>query len=247
MKKFSPIKIPATLITRRREKFLKSINVVIMKLTLETLIEEAENFTKLESQKSYPELLGVSDGKRIGTYIEHEFKNYLKLKYEFNMGSSAQGIDFPDPEINTDIKVTSTKKPQSSSPFKNIEQKIYGLGHNILLFVYKKYEINNQCHIKFKHCIFISSDKTADYNLTKKLRKLIRKGAGEKEIIKILNEKNIPGDEDVLKNLAKKIISNPPNQGYLTISNALQWRLKYSNAINFKNQINGKYKYGKIQ
>ena len=48
-----------------------------MKLSLEILIREAENFTKLESQKSHPELLGVSDGKRIGTYIEHEFKNYL--------------------------------------------------------------------------------------------------------------------------------------------------------------------------
>ena len=80
-----------------------------MKLSLEILIREAENFTKLESQKSHPELLGVSDGKRIGTYIEHEFKNYLKRKYEFNIGSSAKGIDFPDPHINTDIKVTSTK------------------------------------------------------------------------------------------------------------------------------------------
>ena len=218
-----------------------------MKLSLEILIREAENFTKLESQKSQPELLGVSDGKRIGTYIEHEFKNYLKRKYEFNIGSSAKGIDFPDPHINTDIKVTSTKKPQSSSPFKNIEQKIYGLGYNILLFVYKKREINNQCFLKFKHCIFITSEKTADYNLTKRLRRLLCKGASEKEIINLLNEKNIPGDKEILENLAKKIMSNPPKQGYLTISNALQWRLKYSNAINFKDQLNGKCKHGKIQ
>lgn len=218
-----------------------------MKLSLEILIREAENFTKLESQKSHPELLGVSDGKRIGTYIEHEFKNYLKRKYEFNIGSSAKGIDFPDPHINTNIKVTSTKKPQSSSPFKNIEQKIYGLGYNILLFVYKKREINNQCFLEFKHCIFITSEKTADYNLTKRLRRLLCKGASEKEIINLLNEKNIPGDKEILENLAKKIMSNPPKQGYLTISNALQWRLKYSNAINFKDQLNGKCKHGKIQ
>lgn len=175
-----------------------------MKLTLDILIREAENFTQLESQKTHPELLGASDGKRIGTYIEHEFKNHLKRKYEFNTGSSAQGIDFPDPHLNTDLKVTSTKKPQSSSPFMNIEQKIYGLGYNILLFVYKKREINNQCYIEFKHCIFISSEKTADYTLTKKLRKLLEKGAGEKEIINLLNEKIFLETKKFYKPLQKR-------------------------------------------
>lgn len=217
-----------------------------MKLTLQKLIEEAENFSKTESQITHPELLGVSDGKAIGTYIEHRFKNHLKKKYHFNMGSSARGIDFPDSHINTDIKVTSTKKPQSSSPFQSIEQKIYGLGYNILLFVYKKRDINNQCYIKFKHCMFISSEKTGDYTLTKKLRNMIRKGTSEREIVNLLCEKNVPGEKAVLENLAKKILLNPPEQGYLTISNALQWRLKYSNAINLKNQIKGNFKYGKI-
>lgn len=218
-----------------------------MKLTLEILVKEAVKFTESESQKTHPELLGVSDGKAIGTYIEHNFKSQLKKKYVFNEGSSAKGIDFPDTHINTDLKVTSAKKPQSSCPFKNVEQKIYGLGYNIIVFVYKKRDIADKCYLDFKHCIFIPFDKTGDYTLTKKLRNMIRKGAGKKEIIHLLNEKNVPGDDVVLENLAKKILLKPPKQGFLTISNALQWRLKYNNAINSKNQIEGNVKYGKIQ
>jgi len=203
-----------------------------MKLTLENLKKEAKIFIKQENKINHTELIGITDGKAIGTYIEREFKKHLKKKYQFNLGSSAKGIDFPDPHINTDIKVTSIKKPQSSSPFKNIEQKIYGLGHNLLVFVYKKRDMGNKCYLEFKHCIFISSEKTGDYTLTKKLRTMINNNASEEEIIKFLNEKNIPGNEEILKKLAKKIIANPPQQGYLTISNALQWRIKYNNAIN---------------
>ena len=109
-----------------------------MRLTVEKLIEESQKFTKHERKITHPKLLGISDGKAIGKYIEHKFKIYLKNKYKFNLGSSAKGIDFPDAHINTDLKVTSIKRPQSSSPFKSIEQKIYDLGHNLLLFVYKK-------------------------------------------------------------------------------------------------------------
>ena len=218
-----------------------------MKLTRKKLIEEAEKFCEHESRITHPELLGVNDGKSIGTYIEQRFKSHLKSRYKFNNGSVAKGIDFPDYYINTDLKVTSDKRPQSSSPFKNVEQKIYGLGHNILLLVYRKRDINDKCYLEFKHCIFIPSQKTGDYNLTSELRKLTDKGAGAKEIVKLLKEKNIPGDDDFLKNLAKRILSNPPEQGYLTISNALQWRLKYSNAINYKNEIKGNYKHGRLQ
>lgn len=218
-----------------------------MKLTLDILIKEAEEFIRKTSNTTHPQLLGISDGKAIGTYIEHSFKNYLKRKYRFNIGSSAKGIDFPDPHLNTDLKVTSSKKPQSSSPFKSIEQKVYGLGHNILLFVYKKRDVGNKCYLDFEHCIFIPSEKTGDFTLTKKLRRMIERGAGEGEIINLLKEKNIPGEEYTLRNLSRKILKNPPKQGYLTISNALQWRLKYSNAIKLKNEINGACKYGKLQ
>lgn len=145
-----------------------------MKLTIGKLKEESINFCKRESNTTHPDLVGVTDGKAVGTYIEHKFEEYLKSKYEITIGSSARGIDLPDSEINTDIKVTSVKKPQSSSPFRNIEQKVYGLGYNLLVFVYEKTDINNKCYLYFKHCIFLDAEKSGDYNLTKILRLLLK-------------------------------------------------------------------------
>ncbi|MBQ9026716.1 MAG: hypothetical protein IJ104_10165 [Methanobrevibacter sp.] len=217
-----------------------------MKLTVSKLKEEAIAFCKNESNTTHEDLIGVTDGKAVGTYIEHEFEKYLKNKYEVTIGSSARGIDLPDLHINTDIKVTSVKKPQSSSPFKNIEQKIYGLGHNLLIFVYEKTDINDKCYLDFKHCIFIDAEKTGDYNLTKILRKLIKLNADKEDIIDILKDSNVPGDDPALEILAEKIIKNPPEQGYLTISNAFQWRLKYNNVINLDEDVDGVHTYEKF-
>lgn len=212
-----------------------------MKLTIDLLKKEAINFCKRESNISHEELVGITDGKAVGTYIEHKFEEYIKNKYEVTIGSSAKGIDLPDENINTDIKVTSITKPQSSSPFKNLEQKIYGLGHNLLIFIYEKTDYNDKCYIDFKNCIFLKSENTGDYNLTKALRELNDYTFTEEEIMKILKKTNIPGDTQTLKNLAKKIILNPPQQGYLTISNAFQWRLRYNNLIHLENRTDEIY------
>lgn len=214
-----------------------------MKLTLEQLKLEAKNFCEIESEKNHSELLGVTDGKAVGTYVEHKFKDFLLEKYEFTIGSSAKGIDLPDSFINTDIKVTSIKQPQSSCPFKNTNQKIFGLGYNLLVFVYEKKDINTFCHLKFKHCTFIESSKTADYTLTKRLREMLKDGAIKEDIIGFLEDKNVPGDEIILNQLSDKILETIPEQGYLTISNALQWRLQYKRVINLNNTVNGVYNY----
>jgi hypothetical protein len=63
------------------------------------------------------ERYGVTDGKAVGTYLEHKFKLYLKERYEFLEGNSASGIDFPG--LLVDVKVTSIRQPQSSCPFKS--------------------------------------------------------------------------------------------------------------------------------
>ncbi len=214
-----------------------------MKLTINKLRQEANIFIKQEQNFSHTDLVGITDGKAVGTYIEHRFKDYLKSQYEITIGSSGKGIDLPDPQINTDIKVTSIKKPQSSTPFKNIEQKVYGLGHNLLIFVYEKNDIHDTCYLDFKHCIFIEAEKSGDYNLTKKLREIINKGGSKEEIIETLKKRNVPGENQDLEKLAQKIIKYPPKQGYLTISNAFQWRLKYNNIINLENEIEGIYDY----
>ena len=49
------------------------------KLTIELLREEAKKFSKVESQHDEPALFGVTDGKAVGTYLEHKFQAYLSL------------------------------------------------------------------------------------------------------------------------------------------------------------------------
>ena len=217
--------------------------MVNMKLTLPILREEAKLFCETESSKDHPELFGVTDGKAVGTYVEHKFQNYLSNKYEFTVGSSAKGIDLPDDFINTDIKVTSIKQPQSSCPFKNTNQKIFGLGYNLLVFVYQKEDIGKKCYLKFQHCTFIESSKTADYTLTKRLREMVKDGAIKEDILGFLEDKNVPGDEIILNQIADAVLDNIPEQGYLTISNALQWRLQYKRVINLKNEVPGVFNY----
>jgi hypothetical protein len=105
-------------------------------LTIEILKGEAKKFSVLESKHEEPSIFGSTDGKAVGTYLEHKFQKYLEQKYKFAKGNSASGIDFPDELINVDIKVTSITQPQSSCPFKSARQKIFGLGYNLLVFVW---------------------------------------------------------------------------------------------------------------
>ena len=63
--------------------------------------------------------------------------------------------------------------------------------------------------------------------------------ANTEDIVAYLNDKNIPADEITLYQLANQIIENPPVQGYLTISNALQWRLQYQRIVTLKESVDG--------
>lgn len=210
-------------------------------LTIKKMLAEAGEFCRVESAVAHPELFGVTDGKAVGTYVEHKFKNRLKSKYDVAVGSSAKGIDFPSKAINTDVKVTSIKQPQSSCPFKTAEQKIFGLGYNLLLFVYEKIDApeTKTAQLKFVDCTFIKKDRTADYQTTKSLLNVLQNDATEEEVITYLNDKNLPIDEIGLIRIAEKILECPPHQGYLTISNALQWRLQYGRIVDLKEPVTG--------
>lgn len=209
------------------------------KLDITSLIYEAQKFCEQENNIDYPELLGITDGKAVGTFVEHKFKEYLSNKYEFKKGNSASGIDLPDEFINTDIKVTSIRQPQSSCPYKDSKQKIFGLGYNLLVFVYDKTDTEHTSRLNFLNVTFVKAERTADYTTTKRLSEMLDDGANKEDIISYLNDRAIPGDEITLNNLANMIISERPLQGYLTISNALQWRLQYARVINLANQVEG--------
>lgn len=208
-------------------------------MTLEKLQEEAKIFSKLESEHDEASIYGSTDGKVVGTYLEHKFKIFLSHKYDFDSGNSASGIDLP--ELEVDIKTTSIIQPQSSCPFQSARQKIFGLGYNLLVFVYKK-EDNQQTktsRLNIFHTIFVAKNRTADYQLTTSLNKILENNANKDDIIALFHDKNLPVDDISADSLADEILSRKPEIGYLTISNALQWRLQYSRIIEYADTVDG--------
>jgi len=136
-------------------------------LTVEILCAEARTFSSLESNHAESSLFGVTDGKAVGTYLEHKFKKHLHNLYEFSQGNSASGIDFPG--LNVDMKVTSRKQPQSSCPFKSARQKIYGLGYGLIVFVYDKEDnpTARTATLLITDTVFVAPERTADFQTTR--------------------------------------------------------------------------------
>ncbi len=200
-------------------------------LSIETLKGSAAEYARLLSTQGVPELFGVTDGKAIGTHVEHGFKDYIHERFALTSGNSASGIDFP--EVQVDLKVTSAKQPQSSCPFRNATQKIYGLGYSLLVLVYEKIDDQETqtARLKFVNALFIGANRTADYQMTKHLIALAARGGLAEEVDAFLEEKNLPLDSESRRQLAERILAEPPALGGLTMSNALQWRLQYGRAI----------------
>lgn len=71
------------------------------------------------------------------------------------------------------------------------------------------------------------------------MREIVKDGANEADIMAYLQDKNIPADEITLTQIARQILQTPPEQGYLTISNALQWRLQYQRIVALTGDIPG--------
>jgi hypothetical protein len=200
-------------------------------LTLQNLQLEARLFADHISSTRIKALFGTTDGKAIGTHVEQAFIAWLAEKYAFERGNAAKGIDLPD--VNVDIKVTSITQPQSSCPFRSARQKIFGLGYSLLLFVYAKTDETKtrSAKLKIQHVIFIAANHTADYTLTRSLRDMLERGANEEDLVALMRDRNLPLDDIEASAIAQELLERAPEKGFLTISNALQWRLQYGHAI----------------
>lgn len=185
------------------------------------------------------ELFGVTDGKAVGTWLEHQFRTHLQRLFTFEAGSSASGIDFPG--LGVDMKTTSIRQPQSSCPFKSARQKVFGLGYSLLVFVYEKSDDRRQRvgRLNIKHVVYVEAARTGDYQMTRGLLELLRAKANREELIALFSDRMLPADEIELGRIADRVLASPPEQGYLTISNALQWRLQYSRAIESAGSVTG--------
>ena len=68
-------------------------------MDISDLKKEAKIFCEFMKKENHSSLIGVTDGKAVGTYVEHRFQDYISSKYEIEIGSSAKGIDLPGAEI----------------------------------------------------------------------------------------------------------------------------------------------------
>ena len=87
--------------------------------------------------------------------------------------------------------------------------------------------------------VFVARERTGDYQTTYGLREILRRNGNQDDIVAFLEERNLPLDEIGRATLAEQILRQPPEVGYLTVSNALQWRLQYGRAIGVAGTIEG--------
>ncbi|MCY3805898.1 MAG: hypothetical protein OXG91_05305 [bacterium] len=129
-------------------------------LDLNGLKAAAAEFAESLLGAPIPELFGITDGKALGTWIEASFNEFLAAQYAYGPGNPARGIDFP--ELEVDLKATFVKQPQSSCPFRYASQKIFGLGYDLLVFVYEKTDTHEtqSAAIDVRHALFIDRSRT---------------------------------------------------------------------------------------
>ena len=67
--------------------------------------------------------------------------------------------------------------------------------------------------------------------MTKGLRQILENEGNKDDIIAFLFDRNLPVEEVEANKIAEILLKNKPEQGYITISNALQWRLQFGRVI----------------
>ena len=76
--------------------------------------------------------------------------------------------------------------------------------------------------------------------MTKGIAQILQNDGNIDDLVAFMQDKNLPVDDIEANTLAEEIMSHSfPQQGYLTISNALQWRLQYSRIIQEAGKVTG--------
>jgi len=66
-------------------KLMKRTFMAKQTLDIQGLQVAAKDFCKKESGKYRSELFGVTDGKAVGTFVEHLFQEYLEQRYDMTV------------------------------------------------------------------------------------------------------------------------------------------------------------------
>ena len=111
----------------------------------------------------------------------------------------------------------------------------------MLIFVYEKEDTvkDQTTSLYIRHTVFIDRERTADFQTTKGLNDILSNQGNQEDVLAFFSERMLPLDDIQALALAEEVLVRPPQLGYLTVSNALQWRLQYSRAIHQAGQVDG--------
>jgi len=93
--------------------------------------------------------------------------------------------------------------------------------------------------LDIKHVVFIEASRTADYQTTSGLLRILDNAGNTDDLVAFMTERFLPVDDIQANELASDVLRKRPEIGYLTISNALQWRLQYNRAIEQAGIVSG--------
>ena len=118
---------------------------------------------------------------------------------------------------------------------------MFGLGYSLLVFVYQKSDDHRvkTGRLDMQHVVFVDAARTGDYQMTRGLREILERDGNLDDVMAFLQDRNLPVDEIELRRIAEEILTDKPEQGFLTISNALQWRLQYTRVIDQAGGVRG--------
>jgi len=113
-----------------------------------------------------------------------------------------------------------------------------------LVFVYDKSDDDaaKTARLDIQHVIYVDPNRTADYQMTRGICQILDNDGNDDDLVASMYDRRLPVDEIEAAKIAEELLQNRPEIGYLTISNAWQWRLQYKRAITKAGEVEGVYR-----
>lgn len=113
------------------------------------------------------------------------------------------------------------------------------------MFVYSKTDdrTTQTATLDVRQTVFIAKEQTADYQTTKSLQGILSNGGNAEDIVAYMTDHAFPVDDIEAQRIAEELLAGAVlHQGYLTVSNARQWRLQYGRALNQAGKVEGVFR-----
>ncbi len=109
------------------------------------------------------------------------------------------------------------------------------------MFVYDKTDeqVTQTGKLNILHIVFVDKAYTGDFQTTTGIQRILENDGNRDDLLAFMQERLLPVDQIEAEKIADELLQSPPQTGYLTISNALQWRLQYSRVIEKAGAVSG--------